>query len=216
MPAATIKINEIFYSIQGEAKFAGLPTVFIRTTGCPLRCNYCDTEYAFYEGKKYSVQQIVKLVEQYNCPRVCITGGEPLIQPKLLDLLQQLTKINIEISIETSGAFDISEFTKYATIIVDIKTPSSTESTKNYYDNLSIIRKQDVIKFVVATKADFDWSVSIILKYNLQSKCDYLYFSPSYQKITAKQLADWLLTSNINARLQLQIHKYIWGDIAGF
>jgi len=212
---STIKINEIFYSIQGEAIYSGLPTVFIRTSGCPLRCNYCDTEYAFYEGNKLSIATILDKVATYQCPNICLTGGEPLAQRHVTHLLNALQTNHYKVSIETSGAFDIAPYTALASIILDLKTPSSTEQVKNLYDNIDHIRKQDAIKFVIGDRNDFEWVCRTIEKYQLLTKTEYIYVSPSYQVVSAKELATWLLESQVQCRLQLQMHKQIWGDVAG-
>ena len=216
MTTPTVRINEIFYSIQGEAIFSGYPTIFIRTTGCPLRCNYCDTSYAFSGGELKSVEQILEHIAQFNCKRICVTGGEPLVAANMTELLQQLVANNYSNSIETSGAFDIAPFLQYGVIILDIKVPSSTEVERNYWDNLKIIRSTDAIKFVVQDSDDFKWAQSVIMQHQLERRCQNIYFSPSHGVLQPELLADWLKLSGLEARLQLQMHKYIWGDKAGF
>ena len=203
-----IKVNEIFYSIQGESTYAGLPCIFIRLTYCNLRCNYCDTEYAFYEGKELTIEQIINEVAKYNCNLVEITGGEPLIQENVHDLIQELFNHNYEVLLETGGHLEIKEVDNRVRIIMDIKCPSSGESEKVLWSNLESINTNTEIKFVVRDKNDFDWAVSKIEHFKLNH--NNILFSPVFGELQNKDLAQWILDSKIPARMQLQMHKYIW------
>jgi len=209
-----IAINEIFYSIQGEAKNSGKPTIFIRTAGCPFRCSYCDTEYAFTEGEQWKFDKILSYIKKYKTKFVTVTGGEPLSQRNILPLLNLLFKENYCVSIETSGLIDISEIPKEIEIVMDIKTPSSLEDGNNIMNNLSYIKKDDVIKFVIGSKNDYEWAKNIIIKYDLL-KLKNIYFSPVHNILELNDIADWILKDNLNVTLQLQLHKYIWGDERG-
>lgn len=209
-----ISINEIFYSIQGEAKNTGKPTIFIRTAGCPFRCSYCDTEYAFSEGKKTSIDNIISKIKIYNTKYITVTGGEPLAQKNIVNLLNALIEKSYKVSIETSGLIDISIIPNSVEIVMDIKTPSSNEDSKNIYNNLSILKATDVIKFVIGNKLDYEWSKDVIVKNNL-SNTDNIYFSPVHESLGLSDIADWILKDNLNVTLQLQLHKYIWGNERG-
>jgi len=209
-----ISINEIFYSIQGEAKNTGKPTIFIRTAGCPFRCSYCDTEYAFSEGKKTSIDNIISKIKIYNTKYITVTGGEPLAQKNIVNLLNALIEKSYKVSIETSGLIDISIIPNSVEIVMDIKTPSSNEDSKNIYNNLSILKATDVIKFVIGNKLDYEWSKDVIVKNNL-SNTDNIYFSPVHESLGLSDIADWILNDNLNVTLQLQLHKYIWGNERG-
>ena len=209
-----IAINEIFYSIQGEAKNSGKPTIFIRTAGCPFRCSYCDTEYAFTEGEQWKFDKILSYIKKYKTKFVTVTGGEPLSQRNILPLLNLLFKENYCVSIETSGLIDISEIPKEIEIVMDIKTPSSLEDGNNIMNNLSYIKKDDVIKFVIGSKNDYEWAKNIIIKYDLL-KLKNIYFSPVHDILELNDIAEWILKDNLNVTLQLQLHKYIWGDERG-
>ena len=209
-----IRITEIFYSLQGETRTVGLPTVFIRLTGCPLRCGYCDTEYAFSGGEKLSVEQILASTEQYNAHYVTVTGGEPLAQKNCLSLLKSLCDKGYEVSVETSGAMDISQLDPRVVIVMDLKTPASGEESKNRYENLEFIKQTDQIKFVICDRNDYEWSKQQLEKYNLSEKSEVL-FSPVHGKEMARQLADWILEDNLAVRFQLQLHKYLWNDEPG-
>ena len=209
-----LKLTEIFFSIQGETSRVGLPTVFIRLTGCPLRCQYCDTAYAFSGGKNTEIDEILKKVSSYKTKFVTVTGGEPLAQPECLALLKKLCDENYSVSLETSGAIDISKVDSRVVKIVDIKTPGSKEEPKNLFKNMQYILPHDEIKFVICSREDYDWSKNIILKYNLNNLCAIL-LSPSYLEITNQQLADWILGDNLPVRFQIQLHKTIWGDVKG-
>ena len=205
----TLKINEIYFSIQGESSYSGLPCVFIRLTYCNLRCSYCDTEYAFYEGKDMEIKQILKEVNSYKCNLVEITGGEPLLQKNCIKLIDELEKNNKKVLIETGGSLSIKNISKKSHIILDLKCPSSNMENKNLWENLDYIKNTDEIKFVVGNKADYDWSKKIIKKYNLETKC-LLLMSPVYDKIDKEKIINWILKDNLNIRFQIQLHKEIW------
>jgi 7-carboxy-7-deazaguanine synthase len=211
---ATIRITEIFYSLQGETRTMGLPTVFIRLTGCPLRCRYCDTTYAFKGGTKKTIAEILHAVADYQPTYVTVTGGEPLAQSACLFLLEQLCDKNYIVSLETSGALDISGVDKRVIKILDLKTPASGEVSQNLYDNLQYILPQDQIKFVICDQEDYEWAKQKIIEYNLSARCEIL-FSPSYKQLSPHILADWILADRLPVRFQLQLHKYIWGDVPG-
>ena len=209
-----LSINEIFYSIQGEAKNSGKPTIFIRTAGCPFRCSYCDTEYAFTEGKKFEIRKIITDIKTYKTKYVTVTGGEPLAQKNTIILLNSLLSNSYNVSIETSGLLDISNIPEDIEIVMDIKTPSSNEDSKNIRNNLSIIKKTDVIKFVIGSRKDYEWSKDMITKNSL-SNFNNIYFSPVHEALKLSDLADWILGDSLNVTLQLQLHKYIWGNERG-
>ncbi len=212
MSEITLNINEIFYSLQGEAKEVGLPTVFIRLTGCPLRCRYCDTEYAFKGKNLMGLDQILNKVEQYNTSYVCVTGGEPLAQIHCHILLDALVKKGHQVSLETSGSIDISAVNPKVSIVMDIKTPDSGEQASNRYDNIALLQSKDQVKFVIGSKKDFDWSVDLLTKHQVKAE---VLFSPVFETITPVQLADWILDKQLNVRLQVQLHKLLWGDEKG-
>lgn len=208
-----LRITEIFFSLQGETRTVGLPTVFIRLTGCPLRCQYCDTAYAFYGGTKYSIPDILLQVQKYQTRYVTVTGGEPLAQKACFKLLSTLCDAEYEVSLETSGALSVAEVDVRVIKILDIKTPGSGEVEKNNWENLKYLLPHDQIKFVICDKKDYDWSKEVINHYQLN---DYqLLFSPSYQQIPATHLADWILADQLPVRLQIQLHKFLWGEVAG-
>jgi len=208
------KVNEIFFSIQGESMFMGKPTIFLRFTGCPFDCAYCDTTYAFTEGTKMSIDEILNSIVNYKTRYVCITGGEPLVQPHLHDLTNILLDKNYIITIETSGLVDISRLNKNISITMDIKTPSSNESKNNIFDNINYLKKNDVIKFVIANDDDYAWSKKIIEKYSLTKICS-IYFSPSFNDYSIKTLAEKIINDQLEVTLQNQFHKQIWGEIRG-
>jgi 7-carboxy-7-deazaguanine synthase len=207
-----LNINEIFYSLQGEAREVGLPTVFVRLTGCPLRCTYCDTEYAFKGNNPLSIDAILSEVKKYNTPYVCITGGEPLAQINCHILLDRLIKEGCQVSLETSGSIDIGEVNPAVSVVMDVKTPSSNESDKNLYSNIDKLKSKDQIKFVIGSKADFDWSRGIVNQYPTQAG---VLFSPVFDAVEPVQLADWILAQQLNVRLQIQMHKLLWGEQKG-
>jgi 7-carboxy-7-deazaguanine synthase len=213
--ASTLKINEVFYSIQGETSFSGMPTVFIRLTGCPLRCGYCDTEYAFYEGEKISIADILRKTSSYRTRYVTVTGGEPLAQKNCIDLLRLLCDEGYQVSLETSGAIDLADVDSRVCKIVDIKTPGSGEEAKNRWGNLKYITTTDQIKFVICDRNDYDWAKEKMNEYKLQDRCNEILFSPSHGQQDATQLADWILEDQLPVRLQIQLHKYLWGNVPG-
>ena len=204
-----IKVNEIFYSIQGEGTSAGLPCVFVRLTGCNLRCTYCDTEYAFYEGTDKSIEQIIEQVRSYNCNLVEITGGEPLQQIESLDLMKELCENNFNVLLETGGSLTIKEVDKRVKIIMDLKCPSSGMEKKNLYSNIDFIKPTDEVKFVIETREDYDWAKNILENYKLDNKTQIL-FSPVFGKVNYELIVNWILEDNLNVRFQLQMHKFIW------
>ena len=204
-----IKVNEIFYSIQGEGTSAGLPCVFVRLTGCNLRCTYCDTEYAFYEGTDKSIEQIIEQVRTYNCNLVEITGGEPLQQIKSFDLMKELCENNFEVLLETGGSLSIKEVDKRVKIIMDLKCPSSGMKKKNLYSNIDFIKPTDEVKFVIETREDYDWAKNILENYKLDNKTQIL-FSPVFGKVNYELIVKWILEDKLNVRFQLQMHKFIW------
>lgn len=211
--ADRLKITEVFHSLQGEAAFSGWPTVFIRLTGCPLRCQYCDTAYAFSGGEWQSIDEVVERTLAFGSPHVCVTGGEPLAQPRCLDLLTALCDRNLNVSLETSGASDISAVDPRVCRVVDIKTPGSLEVHRNLESNIANLRDKDVLKFVICDRADYDWSKDW-LKQHPQLPCE-VYFSPSFEQLQARELADWIVEDALEVRLQLQLHKLLWGDVPG-
>jgi len=204
-----LKVNEIFYSIQGESSKAGLPCVFVRLTYCNLRCTYCDTEYAFYEGKDYSVDEIIEEVKKYNCKLVEVTGGEPLVQSESEELMKQLCDKGFEVLLETAGNMPIEDIDKRVKIIMDLKCPSSGMMKKNLYENTDHLKKTDEVKFVIGTREDYEWSRDILEKYKLNKKCIVL-FSCVFDKLEPLTLVSWILEDKLDVRFQLQMHKYIW------
>jgi len=209
----TIRINEIFYSIQGESSRIGFPTVFIRLTGCPMRCTYCDTAYAFHQGNQQEIDAIINQVQQYPTKYITVTGGEPLAQKNCLDLLDQLCDLDYEVSLETGGGIDISPVNAKVKIILDIKTPKSGEVENNFWPNLKQIKPMDEIKFVVADQEDFEWAIQTMHEHQLDQKK--ILFSPVYNQLEGELLAKWILDHGIEARLQLQLHKILWGEKQG-
>jgi len=209
-----LRITEIFYSLQGESKSVGCPTVFIRLTGCPLRCAYCDTSYAFSGGEWLEFDEILQQVKQYNTRYITVTGGEPLAQKACKDLLTLLCDENYRVSLETSGALDISEVDPRVTRVMDIKTPSSGEQEKNLLSNIQHLTHQDEVKFVICNRKDYDWAKDIMTEYGLLQVCDVL-FSPVHGDISATDLADWILQDQLDVRFQVQLHKYLWNDEPG-
>ena len=208
-PADSLKINEIFYSIQGESTMAGRTCVFVRLTNCNLRCTYCDTEYAFYEGGSMSIVEIISEIEKYNCNLVEITGGEPLIQENVLHLMRILSDKDYLVMLETSGSLPIAVVDKRVKIIMDLKTPSSGMVQKNLYENIKFIKRFDEVKFVIGNREDYDWAKNIINEYSLLDKAIVL-MSPVFGKIQNIDLANWILEDKLQVRFQMQLHKYIW------
>jgi len=209
-----LRITEIFYSLQGEARTVGCPTVFVRLTGCPLRCQYCDTAYAFTGGEWQTLDEILNQVAHYQPQYVTVTGGEPLAQPRCMALLKQLCDVGYQVSLETSGAIDISAVDKRVSKVVDVKTPASQEMQRNLYSNFEHLTPHDQIKFVLCDRADFDWAKTILIEYELTKRCEVL-FSPSHQQLPLQDLADWILADRLPVRMQVQLHKFIWGDMPG-
>jgi 7-carboxy-7-deazaguanine synthase len=215
IPAAErVKLTEIFLSIQGEADAVGWPTVFVRLTGCPLRCQYCDTAYAFHGGTWFSVDQVLNDVATYKTKHVCVTGGEPLAQKNCLALLNKLCEADYVVSLETSGAMDIAGVDPRAVRVVDVKTPGSGEVERNRYENLELLRANEQIKFVICSRADFEWSLELVRSRALNERCCVL-FSPSYGQVEPRELAQWILDAHAPVRFQVQLHKYLWGDTPG-
>ena len=210
----TLKISEIFYSLQGEARDAGRPTVFIRLTGCPLRCVYCDSEYAFYGGDWMHIDKIVEKVAEHKTRHVCVTGGEPLAQKHCHRLLTRLCDAGYAVSLETSGAIDVSQVDQRVSRVLDIKTPDSGEMNRNLWENLDVLSGHDQLKFVVCSRQDYDWALTEIRSRDLEQTFDIL-ISPAWGQQDATQLADWVLQDQLAVRVQLQLHKILWGDVPG-
>ena len=204
-----LKINEIYYSIQGESTKAGLPCVFIRLTYCNLRCTYCDTEYAFYEGNDYSISELIEKVKTYKCNLVEVTGGEPLFQKECYDLLKQLCDEGFEVLLETGGSLPIKEIDKRVNVIIDLKCPSSGMVKKNLYENIEYLKLSDEIKFVIGNREDYEWTKKIINDFKLESRCSIL-LSVVFGSLEPVVLVNWMLQDKLNARFQLQTHKFIW------
>jgi 7-carboxy-7-deazaguanine synthase len=211
---ARLKITEIFYSLQGEADTAGIPTVFVRLTGCPLRCQYCDTAYAFHGGEWWEVAAVVDRVKELGGRYVCVTGGEPLAQKSCLTLLTQLCDAGCRVSLETSGAMSLEEVDERVARVVDVKTPGSGEETRNRYDELARLGAQDLVKFVICDRGDYEWSIAKLRALGLEGRCTVL-FSPSHEQLPARQLADWIIEDRLPVRFQIQLHKYLWGNVPG-
>ncbi|MCG7981528.1 MAG: 7-carboxy-7-deazaguanine synthase QueE [Candidatus Thiodiazotropha lotti] len=209
-----LRITEIFVSLQGESNTVGLPTVFIRLTGCPLRCVYCDTEYAFSGGEKMSIESILQQLSELRINRVCVTGGEPLAQAACTELLRRLCDAGYEISLETSGALDISAVDPRVVRVIDLKTPGSGEVSKNRLTNLDCLRESDQLKFVISGRDDYEWSKAMLKDYALEGECEIL-FSPVHGKQNPTQLAEWILQDRLNVRFQMQLHKLLWNDQPG-
>lgn len=217
VPAAVserLRISEIFLSLQGESTTVGLPTVFVRLTGCPLRCQYCDTEYAFRGGEYMEANAVVARVAAYQVSHVTVTGGEPLAQPACLPLLSRLCDAGYQVSLETSGALDVSQVDTRVMKVMDLKTPASGELDKNRYQNLDCLTPRDQVKFVICDRGDYDWARWMLDEYHLPGRCEVL-FSPSAGQQNATQLAEWLLEDRLPVRFQLQLHKILWGNEPG-
>jgi 7-carboxy-7-deazaguanine synthase len=209
-----LKITEIFHSLQGEARDAGIPTVFIRLTGCPLRCTYCDSEYAFHGGEWMHFDSILEQAAEYRVGHVCVTGGEPLAQKRCHELLVKLCDAGYQVSLETSGAIDISKVDARVSRVLDLKTPDSGEESRNLWGNLEFLTEHDQIKFVICSRSDYEWARAKVVEHNL-SKHGEVLFSPAWNRQNAADLAEWILEDRLPARLQLQLHKLLWGDIPG-
>ena len=212
--ASRVRITEIFHSLQGESRTSGYTTVFIRLTGCPLRCEYCDTEYAFKGGEWFSLEEILKEVKKYNVKYITVTGGEPLAQTRCINLLQLLCDEGYEVSLETSGALDISEVDPRVSRVMDLKTLASKEESKNLYSNIELLTSHDQLKFVICDRDDYDWAVNKIKEYDLLNRCEVI-FSTSHQQLKPQQLADWIIEDELAVRFQMQLHKYLWDDEPG-
>lgn len=209
-----LRITEIFHSLQGEARSVGWPTVFVRLTGCPLRCSYCDTTYSFFGGEWKSIDEIIDQVASYGARHVCVTGGEPLSQKRCLILLQRLCDAGYEVSLETSGAIDIAPVDTRVSRVMDLKTPGSNELQRNRWENLEHLTAHDQIKFVICDRGDYEWARGVVCEHALVSRCEVL-FSPSYGQVTLRDLAEWILADRLLVRLQTQLHKHIWGEEKG-
>ncbi|TAK64657.1 7-carboxy-7-deazaguanine synthase QueE [Methylobacter sp.] len=209
-----LRITEIFYSIQGESNTVGLPTVFVRLTGCPLRCVYCDTAYAFTGGKKIEIDAVIAEVEQYGARYITVTGGEPLAQPGCLELMTKLADKGYVVSLETSGALDVSKVDPRIVKVMDLKTPSSGELSRNFYQNIEYLTAKDQVKFVIGNDKDYDWSKSVLIEYDLPNRCEIL-FSPVMGQQNPTELAEKILKDRLPVRFQLQLHKLLWDDAQG-
>jgi 7-carboxy-7-deazaguanine synthase len=211
---ARLRITEIFHSLQGEARDVGRPTVFVRLTGCPLRCGYCDTAYAFHGGQWWAIEAILAEVARHGARHVCVTGGEPLAQKRCASLLTRLCDAGYAVSLETSGALDISVADTRVSRVVDMKTPGSGECARNRYENLDLLTAHDQVKFVLCDRADYEWARAVIAERALHTRCEIL-LSPSYGQLAPRELAQWILEDNLPVRMQMQLHKIIWGEEPG-
>lgn len=227
-PEAGLRLTEIFYSLQGEALTSGLPTIFVRLTGCPLRCVYCDTEYAFTGGERQSLETIIETIKSYPCKRICLTGGEPLAQPNAIELMKRLLSDGYEISLETAGALTVANVPKAVSKVMDLKTPSSGEVDKNLWSNIDHLTQHDQIKFVIMNRTDYDWAKAMLSEHKLNKLVDTVWFSPMFNvaediddevspdvPVLARELAEWMLADALPVRFQLQLHKIIWADAKG-
>jgi 7-carboxy-7-deazaguanine synthase len=212
--AERLRINEIFHSLQGEADCVGFPTVFVRLTGCPLRCQYCDTEYAFHSGEWLDLEAVLARVREFGAAHVCVTGGEPLAQPNCLKLLERLCDAGFSVSLETSGALDVSAVDSRVSRVIDVKTPDSNEASRNRIENFEHLTMRDQLKFVICSRADYDWSKDFLRTHSLTERCRIL-FSPSYTEQSPTMLADWILADRLPVRFQMQLHKILWSDVPG-
>jgi len=209
-----LKLTEIFLSVQGEARSVGWPTVFVRLTGCPLRCQYCDTAYSFYGGEWWNIDDILIEVARHGARHVCVTGGEPLSQKRCIILLKKLCDAGYEVSLETSGAIDIGEVDPRVSRVMDLKTPDSKEQHRNRLENIPLLRQHDQIKFVICSPVDYEWAKTMLTEHRLADRCEVL-FSPSYTEIKPRDLAEWLLADKLPVRFQMQLHKQLWGEETG-
>jgi 7-carboxy-7-deazaguanine synthase len=210
-----LRITEIFYSLQGETRTTGIPCVFIRLTGCPLRCSWCDTEYSFNGGTLLELQQILTTVKSYSPKYVTVTGGEPLAQKNCILLLKLLADAGYQVSLETSGAMCLKEVDHRVVKVMDIKPPKSGESHRNNYNNIALLNYQDQVKFVIADRTDYDWAVSKLIAYDLESKVADVLFSPVANVLKESDLANWIIEDRLNVRFQMQLHRFLWGDKQG-
>jgi len=209
-----LRLTEIFFSLQGEASRVGLPTVFVRLTGCPLRCSWCDTTYSFTGGEPATIESVLAEVAKYPARQVCVTGGEPLAQKECLPLLTALCDAGYEVSLETSGALDIAAVDPRVARIMDLKAPDSAESARNRWENLALLNSRDEIKLVIASRGDYEWARDVLRQRQLDARCPVL-FSPAQGLIEARALAEWILEDGLNVRFQMQLHKLLWGNIKG-
>lgn len=209
-----LRLTEVFCSLQGEARDAGWPTVFVRLTGCPLRCGYCDTAYAFHGGEWWEIEAILAQVASYGVRHVCVTGGEPLAQKRCHELLRRLCDAGYEVSLETSGAIDLSEVDTRVSRVMDIKTPGSGEVARNRWENIEVLGAHDQIKFVLCGRDDYQWASEVVRKYDLAHRCT-VWFSPSHAQLLPSDLADWIVADRLPVRFQTQLHKLLWGDAPG-
>jgi 7-carboxy-7-deazaguanine synthase len=212
--ATRLKITEIFHSLQGEADTVGVPTVFVRLSGCPLRCQYCDTAYAFHGGEWWEAQAILARVREFGTRYVCVTGGEPLAQRGCARLLTLLCDAGLRVSLETSGAMALDTVDARVVKVVDVKTPGSGEERRNRYEELKRLTSQDLVKFVICSRSDYEWSRARLAQLALPAGCSVL-FSPSHEQLAARELADWILEDRLPVRFQIQLHKYLWGNVPG-
>jgi 7-carboxy-7-deazaguanine synthase len=210
-----LRITEIFHSLQGEARTVGRPTVFVRLTGCPLRCVYCDTTYSFSGGEKYTFERLLTEVRGYRTPLVCVTGGEPLAQPNCIPWLKLLCDEGFEVSLETGGAMDIAAVDPRVSRVVDLKTPDSGEMHRNLYENMALLTRHDQVKFVVCSRKDYEWARFKLDEHRLADRAGEVLFSPSHGQQDARELAEWILEDRLPVRLQLQLHKYLWNNEPG-
>ncbi len=210
-----LRITEIFHSLQGEARTVGVPTVFVRLTGCPLRCVWCDTEYAFSGGEILELPQVLERVAAYGCDHVCVTGGEPLAQPECLELLSELCDQGYEVSLETSGALPIADVDPRVSRVMDLKAPDSGESHRNLWDNLAQLTQHDQVKFVISSRTDYDWARFKLDEFSLPGRVGEVLFSPTHGQLPPATLAQWLLEDRVPARFQIQLHKLLWNDAPG-
>jgi len=209
-----LRLTEIFHSLQGEARSVGWPTVFVRLTGCPLRCGYCDTAYAFHGGAWWEIDAILDEVARHGAKHVCVTGGEPLAQKRCIDLLKRLCDAGYDVSLETSGALDIGAVDPRVSRVMDLKTPGSGEQSRNCLSNIALLTSRDQVKIVLCDRADYDWALAMLREHDLPARCDVL-FSPSYGQLQPRELAEWMLADRVPARFQLQLHKVLWGEEIG-
>ncbi len=227
-PEAGLRLTEIFYSLQGEALTSGLPTIFVRLTGCPLRCVYCDTEYAFTGGERQSLDTIISMIKSHPCKRICLTGGEPLAQPNAIELMKRLLSEDYEISLETAGALTVENVPPAVSKVMDLKTPSSGEVDKNLWSNLDYLTQHDQIKFGIMNREDYEWAKAKLAEHKLNERVGTVWFSPMFNvgedvdedigpdvPVLARELAEWILVDALPVRFQLQLHKIIWADAKG-